>query len=370
MARKIRILHVFDSFHMGGMESNLLHFINCADLNKFEHFIFIARDEGQLKEQYHKLPVKIITIKCTPRHYYYSLPFGYSFCKKNGIDIIHGHNYWFNRYAYLLAVLTGTTLFTSNYGLGLWKKKRHLFIESIIFRRAKINIALSKAILEKEKQLLDHKDNPHQKCKLVYPIIKDIPVENFPFYDRKKIKEKIGINNDKPILTIIGRIDRLKGHRIAIEAVEKINRDGLKINLLIVGPMSDPSILVEEDLRKGYITYLNFYEKIEEIWAISDSFLISSLSEGTPLVLIEYFAVGKPVIASAISGNEELIRDGWNGFLFKVGDVEDLVRKINFVLEDDNIQTIRDNARKSYMENHSSKMITQKIENYYHTYAS
>lgn len=369
MDEKIKILHILSSFNMGGIEVNLLNFLNNADFNKFEHYIFVAHDEGPLKDQYHILPIKIITIKCTPKRYFYSLPFGYYFCKKNNINIIHGHNYWSYRYGYFLSVLTGIPLFTSNYGLGQWKKKRHLFLESIIFKKARINISLSKAILEKEISMVAPAERFNQKFKLVYPIIKDVSPKNLVQYNKKKIKQKLRMNNNKPILTIIGRIDKLKGHRLAIDAVDKINQDTLEVNLLIVGPMYDPSILKENDLNKDYIKYLNYYEHIEEIWAISDFFLLPSFSEGTPLVLVEYLATGKIVIASSISGNKELIKDGFNGFLFEVGDVDDLIRKIKLAINSNNLQDIQTNAQKYYLENLLPQKSIQKIEGYYNEYA-
>jgi glycosyltransferase involved in cell wall biosynthesis len=370
MAEKIRILHIFYAFSTGGMESNLLNFFDRADFERFEHFIFIARDEGVLKERYHKLPVRIFTLRCSPpRYFFYSLPMGYYLCKKHRIQIIHGHNYGAYRYGYFLSLLTGIPLFTSNYGLGTWKKKRNLFLESIIFRRAKVNISLSQAILDKEIALLKGKAHPRAAFKVVYPIIRDISPESLPTLDQKGIRQKLGIANDKPILTIIGRVHRVKGHRLAIDALDRINQDEVKANLLIVGPKVDPSVLGEGDLRKKYIRFLDYYEPLEEVWAASDFFLIPSVSEGTPLVLVEYLAIGKPVIASDISGNKELIRDKWNGFLFRTGEVNDLVEKIKHALEYRDIDSLRANARAFFVTHFQPEKTAREIEGTYREYA-
>lgn len=350
---------------MGGIESYLLNLLNLADFDKFEHYLFVGSDDGPLREHYHKLPIKIVKVKSTPKRFFYSLPFGVYFCKRHGIDIIHGHNYWFYRYAYFLSVLTGIPLFTSNYELGLWKKKRHLFFDSLVFRRAKVNIAISRAILEKDKSLVPPGRIHQEKFKLIYPIINEAPLKNLGAYDRDEIRKKLDITNDRPILTVIGRIDRLKGHRIALDALERVNADGPKANLLLVGAMQDPLILRETDLSREYVKYVNYYEPIEEIWAVSDLFLIPSLSEGTPLVLVEYLALGKPVIASDISGNGELIRDGWNGYLFKTGDADDLAQRIESVLESGSLPAIRANAREFFLRNPSPAMLVREIERYY-----
>ena len=365
MNKKIRILHITSSFVRGGVESYLLNFLKRADYERFEHYIFVGRDDGPLKEEYHGLPVKIVALRTSPKRFFYSLPFGWFFCLKNRIDIIHGHNYWFYRYAYFLSLLTGITLFTSNYGLGLWKRKRQLRLESAIFRRARINTVISKAILEKELALVEGSGCPGEKFRLIYPIINDEPMKKLPSYRKEEVRSKFRVDNDKPVFTIIGRIDKFKGHRIAIDAMKIINRNDLKVNLFIVGANDDPTILREEDLEKEYIRYFDYYVEIEEIWTVTDLFLIPSISEGTPLVLVEYFALGKPVIASDISGNRELIEDKRNGFLFKTGDVNDLVKKIGDVIEKDNIREIGTNAEEFYRKNLSPEKFVLKIENCY-----
>ena len=365
MARKIRILHITSSFGSGGVESYLLNFLNLADFDAFEHHLFVRSDDGPLREGYRKLPIKTTKVKATPKRFFYSLPFGAYYCKRHGIDIIHGHNYWFYRYAYFLSLLAGIPLVTSNYGLGLWKKRRHLFFESLVFRRARVNIAISRAILEQEKSLVPPERIHAEKFKLIYPIIDEAPLKKPGINDRDGIRKKLGFANDRPILTVIGRIERLKGHRIALDAMAKVNAGARKANLLIVGAMQDPLILREDDLRRDYVKYLNYYEPIEEIWAVSDFFLIPSLSEGTPLVLVEYLALGKPVIASDISGNGELIRDGWNGYLFKTGQTDDLAKKIESVLESDALPAIRTNAREYYTQNLSPDALVREIERCY-----
>ena len=362
---KTKILHIASSFASGGLESYLLNLLRLADFDEFEHYLFVGSDDGPLKEHYHKLPIRIVRLKCTPRRFFYALPFGAYFCRRHGIDIVHGHNYWSYLYACSLSVLTGIPLFTSNYGLGSWKKKRHLFFESLVFRRAAVNMAISQAILEKEKSLVPPERIHQERFRLIYPIIDEAPLKNLGAYDGGRIRKKLGIDNDRPILTIIGRIDRLKGHRIALDALEQVNASGPKANLLIVGAMQDPLVLGESDLRREYVKYLNYYEPIEEIWTVSDFFLIPSLSEGTPLVLVEYLALGKPVIASDISGNGELIRDGWNGYLFRTGDAVDLARKIESTLESGSLPAIQANAREFYARNFSPTKLVREIERCY-----
>jgi glycosyltransferase involved in cell wall biosynthesis len=365
MTSKIRILHIFSTFNTGGMEAHLLNFLRKADFDKYEHLIFVNRDEGELREDFHRLPVRIIKMSCGPKRYFYSLPYGIHFSKKNRIDIIHGHSFWCYLYAFFLSLMTGIPFIATDYGLGTWKRKIHHSWESAIFKRAGLVIGASRAIVEKELSLVEGAGNVDHKFKLVYPVIRDIQRPDPSEHEKKAIRKKLAIHNDRLILTIIGRIIRLKGHRFAIEAVDRINREGTKVNLLIVGRKDEPGILKRDDIRKDYITYTDYYEPIEDIWSVTDVFLIPSISEGTPLVLLEYFAVGQIVIASNISGNSELIRDGWNGFLFESEDVDALTAKIEHVIGLDETETIRNNAKRNFLENLSPTVQTRRMEKYY-----
>ncbi len=363
MAKKIRILHIFGTFHIGGMETHLLNFFNRADFDRFEHFLFVGRDEGQLREAFHALPVRIVKLNFTPKHYFYSIPYGLYFCLRNGIGILHGHNYWAYLYCFFLSLISGIPFITADYGLGTWKKKIHHAWESSVFGRAKVNMAVSQAILDKNRSLV--RGGGGGRFELVYPIIRDITPEIVHEEEKRGIKLRLGIDGDSPVLTIIGRIIRLKGHRFAIEAVDRINAQGDRATLLIVGRRGENGVLEEKDIEKDHVFYTDFYERIEEIWAVTDLFLIPSTSEGTPLVLLEYFAIGKPVIASDISGTRELIRDGWNGFLFKSGDAGDLKEKIERAIRSEDLGAIRSNAVRYFTENLSPEVQTRKIEDLY-----
>jgi glycosyltransferase involved in cell wall biosynthesis len=369
MTDKIKVLHILSSFGTGGMEAHLLNFFNHTDFTRYEHHVFVGSDAGQLREEFHKLPLKIKTLKCTPRRYFYSLPYGIYFCLKNGIGILHGHNYWSYLYCYFLSLLTSIPFITGDYGLGTWKRRSHHAWESKIFKRAVANVAVSKAILEKDLSLVNNDQAYEHKFKLIYPVIKSISRDDLRIDEKKAIKEKLGIDNDNPVLTVIGRIIKLKGHRFAIEAVKRINREESRVNLLIVGRLDDPDVLDEEDIGKQYIIFKNYYEHIEDIWTVTDIFLIPSISEGTPLVLLEYFALGKSVIASNISGNKELIRHGWNGYLFKNGDVDDLTEKIDYAITCDEIKTVQNNASRYYEENLTPALQTRQVESIYTEFA-
>ena len=72
--------------------------------------------------------------------------------------------------------------------------------------------------------------------------------------------------------------------------------------------------------------------ELDELYARSDVVVLTSRSEGIPLVLMEAMAHGKPVLAPAITGIPELVLDGKTGFLYRPGSEEHFVDQVELVL--------------------------------------
>jgi glycosyltransferase involved in cell wall biosynthesis len=66
----------------------------------------------------------------------------------------------------------------------------------------------------------------------------------------------------------------------------------------------------------------------------ADLALMCSRGEGFGRVTVEAMKLGKPVIGARSGGTVELIRDGWNGFLYPLGDIEELGRRIHVLHRD------------------------------------
>ncbi|MEK7082695.1 MAG: glycosyltransferase family 4 protein, partial [Patescibacteria group bacterium] len=147
--------------------------------------------------------------------------------------------------------------------------------------------------------------------------------------------------------------------------------DNKNIIFEIIGPCED------NYLKKlvSYIKYLDLENRVkiinktyifkEEIKQLNSSrfFILPSLSEGMPQVLVEAMALGRIVIASDNKGNSDLIINGKNGFLFRNNDEKDLSEKINkiLVMKDNELIKIKKEAKKT-AEQFSWNKIINKIE--------
>jgi glycosyltransferase involved in cell wall biosynthesis len=80
------------------------------------------------------------------------------------------------------------------------------------------------------------------------------------------------------------------------------------------------------------VIFAGFRRDIEEIIALFDIAVFTSLWEGLPRVVVQYAAVGKPIVAFAISGVSEIVHPGVNGLTVPVQDVDALAQQIIYLL--------------------------------------
>src|SRR5208337_1256707 len=123
------------------------------------------------------------------------------------------------------------------------------------------------------------------------------------------------------------RLSEEKGYDLLIRAVDHLIRDGYDAALLVVGEGNQREkleALLTELGRGDRIRLLGFQSDVVPLYEAMDLFVLSSLSEGLPNVVLEAMALEVPVVATQIAGIPRLIEDGKNGLLVDPGAFEPL----------------------------------------------
>lgn len=157
-------------------------------------------------------------------------------------------------------------------------------------------------------------------------------------------------------LCMVGRVEQNKNQFEALQAIEMLKNKGIKnFHLTIVGA-ENPEYkkqLVDYASAKDLIDYVSFLGSINnvpEILSNMDIGLMLSSNEAFGRVTIEYMLQNLLVIASDRGANPELIRNGENGYLYKLGDPEDLSNRIEKVIQDRELLKAIATSGKSYAE--------------------
>lgn len=128
----------------------------------------------------------------------------------------------------------------------------------------------------------------------------------------------------------IGRLIPRKGFQFLIRALPQILNKvshNFEIEIIGDGPYQEELIGLAENL--GVTFYVHFtgtvpYSELPQKYREADIFILPSLAEGMPLVVLEAMGTGLPIIASRVQGIDELVAEGINGALFDAGDVDGL----------------------------------------------
>lgn len=145
-----------------------------------------------------------------------------------------------------------------------------------------------------------------------------------------------GRQTESPAVGYVGRLEPEKGVGCLIDAMSLVRRRHPTAVLIVAGTGSLEQSLKEKSLSvgPGAVTFTGFAGDVASLYARVHVLVLPSLYEGLPLSLLEGMAAGRPVVATAVGGIPEVVREGVNGFLVPPDDPRALAEKIEQLLHD------------------------------------
>ena len=252
------------------------------------------------------------------------------FIKDNDIKIIHSHGKGAGIYSRILKILyPGLKIVHTLHGVhigeyGFLKKSAYIFLERFLtlFADKFINVSNSENNVCLELGLFKK-----SKSEVVYNGIKALLKD-----DNAKIKFDLSA---KKVVTTISRFDYAKNMSLAYE-IAKNFKDNSSIVFLWLGD-GDDRIKFESMAQKdgANIIFTGFADEVPAYLSATDIYLSTSRWEGLPYALIEAQSLGIPIVATNVVGNNEVVENGKNGFLFE--DARQACRDIKILLNDEKI---------------------------------
>jgi len=163
-----------------------------------------------------------------------------------------------------------------------------------------------------------------------------VDIEKFSGLKKAHLRTQLRLKTDDIVLICVGRLAKIKGHELLIEAFGKI-KSHYPVKLLIVGDgpaRENIENLITKKRMQNDIELLGIRNDIPDLLNLSDCFVLSSHSEGLSCSIIEAMAAGLPVVATDVGGNCELVRDGRSGYLVSPNDPIAFAEKLRILIED------------------------------------
>lgn len=145
--------------------------------------------------------------------------------------------------------------------------------------------------------------------------------------DRTKIRARLGLEETDQVMILVGTLKEQKGHCYLVQAAAPLIAQNNHLHILFAGdgPLREALELQVKQLGlERNIHFLGNRKDIPDLLAASDFFVLPSLWEGLPMALIEAMASGLPVLATCVSGSQQVVAPGETGLLVPPGDIAQL----------------------------------------------
>jgi glycosyltransferase involved in cell wall biosynthesis len=303
MSARIRVLHVIDSFDLGGGQTALLNLLRATDRGRYEPEVACLHGRGVFWEEFEKLGVPVHSL--SPRKWLpLYIPRLVALIRERRFCIVHCHLFGANWIAKPLAALLGVPVRINHdqcndalryenplaRALDVWTNRWSSHI-----------CAVSKSTRD---FLLQHEGLPHERVSLVY---NGVDLTRFaPPANR--------VPHQKFVVLGIGRLHPQKNFALFLEVAARLP----ELKFRIAGTGAEEAMLRARAASLGIADRVQFLGHVADtraLYADADALLMTSRFEGTPLTILEAMAMRLPIVAPRLDGIGEILEDGTDALL-------------------------------------------------------
>jgi glycosyltransferase involved in cell wall biosynthesis len=250
-------------------------------------------------------------------------------------DLVNSHLFRSTAAAAPVAAWHGVPLVETYHGREGWRRglvRGRFLPDRLIARLVDRVIAVSEAA---RTFLITGKGYPEAKVTVV------ANGRDFSLYQpglwRDAVRAELGLAPSTPVVGVVGRLETQKGHAYLLDAWPAVRREIPDARLLVVGDGGLRATLEHRAHELGSaesVIFAGFRSDVPRMLDAMDVMVLPSLYEGMPLTAIEGSAMARPVVATAVDGTPEVVRDGQTGHLVPPANPAELTRAMLALLRD------------------------------------
>ena len=322
----MKILHLIDSGGLYGAEMMLVSLATAQEKMGLLPVIGSIRKKGieekPLEQEAKRRGLKVQKFEMQPGPNIKGILEILRYAKEHRFDLFHSHGYKTNILLGLMPFfLRGRPIVTTLHGwtsTGSMNKMRlNEELDAFSLHFVDRIVLVNKGMLAKKK--VQHL--PKNKIRIInngIEIEHSLGADQCHLDERKKT-ELENFCKKRKIIASIGRLSHEKGFEYLIEAV-RILRDekGQDVRLLLIGDGRQRKKLEQQALECGlrdYFYITGYIKNARALLGLIDYYVISSLTEGLPITLLEVMASKTPIVATAVGGIPYVVEDGWEALL-------------------------------------------------------
>ena len=322
MNRKRNILIVTESSVPGGAETVVLNIAKNLNRDRFNVSVVLFRP-GWLLDQLMEFGVDVHVMESTR-----SFDFGFvmglrRFCRDRRINLINSHLPGANMYCSMVGMLARIPVITTVHNELVMPgyEERFVTIKNFLTRNFATRHVLVAEYLKDE--YITKGKYSADSIEIIRNGIHFRPQPDESTLD--DLRKELSIGELDILIGNVANFDPPKGHNHLVEVAALVCKKNPQIKFLLIGDERDGEIanpLKEKVALLGLtdrILFLGFRTDVPKLLYLLDIFVLTSISEGLPLSIIEAKAAAKPIVATDVGGVSEVVADGQNGYLVPHG---------------------------------------------------
>lgn len=357
----MKIFFFIDAFNAGGKERRLTELIKGLRSNPDIAFELVVMSKEIHYKEVLDLGVKIHYIIRKTKKDFSVFNRVYKLCKEHRPDCVHCWDSMTSMY-----VIPAVKMLGIKYVNGMVvdaPKQQNIFNKNWL--RGKLAFPFSHLIIGNSQAGLAAYKAPGKKSVCIHNGF------NFSRIDTinnvTSTREQLGIKTTY-VVGMVASFSKYKDYKTYFKAAQAVLKNRKDITFLAIGDGtdSDDAKALVDDKVKDHFRFLGRRSGIESLINAMDVCVLSTFTEGISNSILEYMALGKPVIATNGGGTNEIIDDGKTGFLVEPQNPAALSEKINLLLDNSELCVQMGWAAKQRVQNDFSieRMVSKYIDNY------
>ena len=326
----IRVMQLLQGLSIGGIERMVLDLAFGLPQDEFESQFCTFDREGQLAGE---VAAHGMALHFRRRTNGADMGFVWwlgQLLRRERIDVLHAHNATAFFYGAAATALAPRTRFLyTEHDRAFPTPLRERGLHAVLSRRTDAVVTVSDTL---KQNLIQYECFPARRIHVVKNGVDLKPATR----TRAEMRSDLGLG-DRPTVGIVARLAPVKNHTSLLNAWARVVQRVPDAVLLVAGNGSCEAAVRAQCTRLGLdhsVRFLGFRLDVAELLAAMDVFVLSSLSEGLSLTLLESEAARLPIVATRVGGNPEVVHDGENGFLVPSGEPVPMADALVRLLQD------------------------------------
>jgi glycosyltransferase involved in cell wall biosynthesis len=335
------VLHLIDSFHKGGSESQAVQLVRLLQgIGRYRILVACLNNDGPLRTEIDRLDLgEIPEYKLTGFFSLRALRQLRRFTahlKRQQVDILHTHDFYTNVFGMWAGAVAGVPvrIAARRESTGMRSTSRRA-LERASYRAATRIVANC----EEVRHQLTEEGIPLRRIEVIYNGVDASRMCYSRSANRSEIAASFGLPTDprRLFISIVANLRLpIKDHATFLRAARTVSEVAPRATFVVAGEgeLMNPMRLLAKELGITKQTFfLGRCSRVSELLSITEVGVLSSLYEGFPNAVLEYMAAGCPVVATDVGGIHEAVIDGETGYLVEARDHDAMARQILRLLD-------------------------------------